>query len=240
MRPLGSACRFPLVKRICGDQASAKSKGIAEGRLRGRCFRSCVDHSGRARGVLSPMRNQTPAHQRQLSNRFLWMLADYGNGLGGCDIEAWRPAVFPRRRVEILLDELFSARQPVATAHDRKFIADSTLYFAADANTLRFIPTVRIPREGPPFAASALWLALAALADTKLRPHQYGYAMPLSVCTELKPVYRRPLTMFMDDATDRADRAADCATWTKAAVSTSTRYRGKHLSSWGGSLPPRR
>ena len=53
----------------------------------------------------------------ELPHWFLWMLADHWNGLSRRDVVAGRPVVIPRSRVEVFLDDLPPARQPVSTAH---------------------------------------------------------------------------------------------------------------------------
>ena len=51
------------------------------------------------------------------------MLADDGNGLCGRNVVTGLPIVIPRRSVEILLDDLLSPRQSVASAL-REIMAD--------------------------------------------------------------------------------------------------------------------
>ena len=45
------------------------------------------------------------------------MLANDGNGLRRCDVVTWSPVCFSRDGVEEFLDNLFSTREPVASAH---------------------------------------------------------------------------------------------------------------------------
>jgi hypothetical protein len=83
--PDNHTCSFvsrPLVKCVCWYQASSQLQRIAKRGLSRSCFRLCVNRAGRNRGVFRPMRNETPFHQRNLSNMLFRMLTDHRNELG--------------------------------------------------------------------------------------------------------------------------------------------------------------
>jgi hypothetical protein len=51
--PDNHTCNFmshPFIEAVCWDQAPAKFQRVAKRWLRGRCFRSCVDHLDSNRG----------------------------------------------------------------------------------------------------------------------------------------------------------------------------------------------
>src|SRR5208282_6330869 len=68
--------------------------------------RSCVNHPGSTGGVLRPMWNETPLHERKLPDWFFRILADHRDWLGGCDVVARSPVRLIRNRIEVLLDKL--------------------------------------------------------------------------------------------------------------------------------------
>src|SRR5215469_64291 len=72
------------------------------------------------------MRNQAPAHRRNLPDWFLRMLADDRDWLGRGNVVARTPIGIPRGSVEILLYKLLPSRQSVRTAH-RAIMADCWL-----------------------------------------------------------------------------------------------------------------
>lgn len=121
--PDNHTCSFvsrPFVKAISGNQAPAEFQRVTECGLRGGCLRPCVDRACSTGGIPSPVRNQPPLHQGNLTNRFLRMLADHRDWLRGSDVVSRIPVVVPRSRVEIFLDKLLPSRQSVSTAHGAK------------------------------------------------------------------------------------------------------------------------
>ena len=63
------------------------------------------------------MRNQPPARERNLANRFFWVLPDNRDLLRWRDIEPRVPVLVPRSSVEVSLNDLLSPRQPIPTTH---------------------------------------------------------------------------------------------------------------------------
>src|ERR1035438_2070629 len=83
-----------IIEPVRRDQAPARFQGIAECRLRARRLRPRVNHLGGDGRVFRPRGNQSPPHQRQLADGFLWMLANNWNGLRWSDVVAWSPLFF--------------------------------------------------------------------------------------------------------------------------------------------------
>ena len=59
--------------------------------------------------------------KREIAAWFLWMLADDRHGLGRRDVVAMIPVLFTRDADEVLLNDLFPSRKPVATTHTISF-----------------------------------------------------------------------------------------------------------------------
>src|ERR1039458_1332228 len=113
-----------IIEPVCRDQAPAGFQCITKGRLDARCFRRCVDHTGSSRRVSGPRWNESPAHGRDLTERFLGMLADYRDRLGRGDVVTGSPVGFVGDgSIEIFLDNLFPPRKFIAPAH-REIMAD--------------------------------------------------------------------------------------------------------------------
>jgi hypothetical protein len=113
-----------IIEAVSRDQAPAGFQRIAERMLRGRCFRSGVNHLGGDRRILRPRWNETPSDQRQFSGGLLRILADDGDRLGWGYVEARSPVRFVGTAIEIFLDKLLPPRQPVTPAHNDEIIAD--------------------------------------------------------------------------------------------------------------------
>ena len=118
--PDNHTCSFvsrPFVKAISGNQAPAEFQRVTECGLRGGCLRPCVDRACSTGGIPSPVRNQPPLHQGNLTNRFLRMLADHRDWLRGSDVVSRIPVVVPRGAAEVFFDDLLSLGQPIPSAH---------------------------------------------------------------------------------------------------------------------------
>ena len=107
----------PFIETVCGDQAPAEFQRITKCGLGACRFRPCVDHLAGDRRVLRPRGNESPPHQRQFPDGFS---SDSGGSPGQavwaqCCIGESTP--LPRTPVEVLLDDLFSPRKPIAPAH---------------------------------------------------------------------------------------------------------------------------
>ena len=163
-RLLGRACSLPFIEAICGDQTSAESQRIAKCGLGSCRLRFRVDRTRRNRRFFCPVRNQTPAHGRGLADRFCRVLADYGDRLRRSNIETRRPVVIPRRSIEILLDDLLSPRESVATAHGEKLSQTNSLQ-AKFRNFNAYIELQSICSE---MTSRGALRALQALATTKV------------------------------------------------------------------------
>jgi hypothetical protein len=122
--PDNHTCNFmshPFVEAICRDEASTRFHRITKRMCCRRCFRSCVNHSRSARRVFRPCRNESPAHERQFTARFLRILPNDRHRLRRGNIVAGIPVRLIRDRIEILLNQLFSMRKSIATAHKKLF-----------------------------------------------------------------------------------------------------------------------
>jgi len=75
-------------------------------------------------GFFCPVRNESPLHQRNLADWLLEMPPDHRDWLRGCDVVSRRPVVLLILSVEVLLNDLLSPGQSVATAHLPKIIAE--------------------------------------------------------------------------------------------------------------------
>ena len=118
--PDNHTCNFvsrPLVKSVCWDQAPARFQRITERGLGSRCFRPCIDHHGSYSGVFRPRRNQSPAHQRQFSDRFFRILANDWDWLSRGNVVARSPFASVWHCVEVFVDKLLPSRQSVSSAH---------------------------------------------------------------------------------------------------------------------------
>jgi hypothetical protein len=61
---------------------------------------------------------ESPAHQREFSDRLFGILADHWDRLGWGNVVVGTPLFLPRRAIEVFHDDLLSPRQSVAPAHD--------------------------------------------------------------------------------------------------------------------------
>lgn len=88
---LGLARPHPLVESIRRKQTSSRFQRIAKSRFLRHSLGSGVDHPRRARQIFRPTRNQSPAHQRQLSCGFLRVLSDNHDRLRGRNVVSRDP-----------------------------------------------------------------------------------------------------------------------------------------------------
>src|SRR6516225_2533077 len=105
-RPAGS---FPLVEAVRWYQTPAILKCFAERRFVEVGFGTGVNHLLTDARIFRPVRDQTPAHQRELPNSQLLVLTDDANVLSGSNVVAWLPIDLVHR-IEILGNQLLSSR----------------------------------------------------------------------------------------------------------------------------------
>ncbi len=60
----------------------------------------------------------------------LWILADDGDRLCRSDVIAWAPVLFAGYNVKVLLDDLLTPRESVATAHEEIFRSEALIRFS--------------------------------------------------------------------------------------------------------------
>jgi hypothetical protein len=96
-------CTHLLTKLAVTTEISAGFQRIAECRLRARRFRSRIDHSDSGRRILCPCRNQSPLHQRKLTDGFFRMLPNDWDRLGQGNVVAATLVGFVGNAVELFL-----------------------------------------------------------------------------------------------------------------------------------------
>src|SRR6516225_127475 len=109
--PDNHTCSFvsrPFIEAVGRNQTPARSDWIAEGRCSCDRLRSCIDRPQSDARISGPRRNQAPSHQCQLAE--VWSLANDRNNLSRRDVVARLPVILKGNCVEVLGDDLLTAR----------------------------------------------------------------------------------------------------------------------------------